>query len=179
MPPRATGSLGSSRSLARRIAYEREQRGWKQATLARQMTDAGFEMMQSTISKFERTDNPRRITVDELAAFSQVFGIRADQLLLPPEVAADRKFRQQLDAWRRARLAAAEAQGEITEYLQAHPEMEEVLRELLTDDDWTALNASVMEAMQTFRKRGTFEGATMPDLKRAHEQTEARRGKHC
>jgi transcriptional regulator with XRE-family HTH domain len=177
MPPRAAGSLGSSRSLARRIAYEREQKGWKQATLARLMTDAGYEMTQSTISKFERPDNPRRITVDELVAFSKVFGIRADLLMLPPELAADRDLREMLDAWRAARLKEATARDAISDYLEKHPQFERVLTDLFSDEDWTALYASVFETGETLRKSGTLKGATMQDLEGAHQEMEARRGK--
>jgi transcriptional regulator with XRE-family HTH domain len=135
MPPRATGSLGSSRSLARRIAYEREQRGWKQATLARHMTDAGFEMTQSTISKFERADNPRRITVDELVGFSQVFGIRADELLWPPEAVLDATARKLLHEWQRANFVEKAARMEIVKHMARNPVLGPVLEELVNEEE--------------------------------------------
>jgi transcriptional regulator with XRE-family HTH domain len=162
--------LGTSRSLARRIAYERERLGLKQAGLARVMTNAGYKMTQSTISKFEQTDNPRRITVDELTAFSQVFGIRADQLLLPPEVAADRDFRRMLDVWRKSRLAVFESQDDLVQYLDKHPQMEAVLDDLLNEDDRTALLDAVAAGIATMRRRGDLQGVSIEDMRDAHKR---------
>jgi transcriptional regulator with XRE-family HTH domain len=169
--------LGNSRSLARRIAYEREQREWKQSTLARRMTDAGYPTTQSTISKLEQTENPRRITVDELVGFSQVFGIRADDLLLPPEVVADRDLRRLLDNWRKSRLAEAEARDGIAAYLEGHPDREGVLQDLFSDGDWSALTNAALAAVSKLQRSGALAGMSFADMKKAHEQ-EARRGKH-
>lgn len=138
MPPRATGSLTSSRTLARRIAYEREARGWKQVTLAKLMTDAGFEMTQSTISKFERDENPRRITVDELVGFAQVFGVREDLLLLPPEVLINREVGMIFRAWNAAarnlsvaRARMLQAATDLEAYVELNPELRTAFSSLI------------------------------------------------
>lgn len=181
MPPRATGSLGSSRALARRIAYEREQRGWKQVKLAKLMTDAGFDMTQSTISKIENDDPPRRITVDELAGFSQVFRIRADELLLPPELVVDKTARKLLENWRAARIAEVEAFDRLFDHLQAHPaRAEDLLGMLMSAEDRQAMFARAQEGVQkVFADFKTKHGraVTVADLKTAHEEQEKRRGK--
>jgi transcriptional regulator with XRE-family HTH domain len=135
MPPRAAGSLGSSRSLARRITYEREQRGWKQTALARRMSDAGYEMTQSTISKIENEDPPRRITVDELVGFSTVFGIPADHLLLPPELVLDATARQLLHNWRRALFGETASRMEVVKHIARAPQLGQVLDELLNEEE--------------------------------------------
>lgn len=73
--------------LAGRIAMEREARGWTNDGLAKRMTDAGCPMSGSAIFKIEKGDPPRRIVVDELVAFSKVFGVPVQDLLVPPEIA--------------------------------------------------------------------------------------------
>lgn len=80
----------AERNLAVRIAHEREQRGWKQATLARRMKDVGCPMEGSTIYKIESGDPPRRVAVDELVGFARVFGIPVEELLLPLDLVMDR-----------------------------------------------------------------------------------------
>jgi transcriptional regulator with XRE-family HTH domain len=178
MPPRVTGSIGSSRALSRRITYEREQRGWKQVKLAKLMTDAGFDMTQSTISKIENDDPPRRITVDELVGFSQVFRIRADELLLPPELVVDKAARKLLEDWRAARVADAEAFGRLYDHLRAHPtRADSLLEELMTVEDHQALLAKAEAGMKKiFRDFETKHGrpATVEDMKAAAEQVAAR-----
>lgn len=153
MPPRRAGSLGTSRSLARRITYERERQGWKQSGLARRMTEAGYAMTQSTISKIENDDPPRRITVDELIGFSLVFGIRADELMLPPEVVTDQQLRRLVEDWRTARLEAAACRGRLRDHLKAYPELESVLDDLLSDEDREALTYDALRAIGRWRRR--------------------------
>lgn len=125
MPPRQCLTVTSSQGLARRIAYERERRGWKQATLARRMTEAGFEMTQSTVSKFERAEDARRITVDELLAFAKVFETRVQDLLVPLPAVLSREVERVMKRHRDANAAFGSA---IDEVLEARLEMQGLLR---------------------------------------------------
>jgi transcriptional regulator with XRE-family HTH domain len=97
MPPRNPNrSLFSEEGLARRVALEREQRGWTYEGLAKRMTDAGCPINQSALYKIEKGTKgkdgqpgpARRITVDELVALAQVFDTTPEDLLLPPDLKA-------------------------------------------------------------------------------------------
>lgn len=95
MPPRNPArSLFSEDGLAERIAYERERRGMTYEGLAKRMTDVGCPINQSAIYKIEKAKPRRRITVDELVAFSTVFEIDVNDLLLPLEAVLDSRLRE-------------------------------------------------------------------------------------
>ena len=113
--PRVSKSrnLANEINLAKRIGYERERAEQSYAGLAKRMEDAGYPIQASAIFKIERGDPPRRITVDELVGFSQVFGIPVADLLLPPEVVADRAMHEALDQLNRARLGLENAKSEL------------------------------------------------------------------
>lgn len=116
-------------NLAQRVADEREARGWTNDGLAKRMTDVGCPMSGSTIFKIEKgTPKRRGISVDELVAFSRVFGIPVDALLLPPEIARRERLAPKVlavvDAWKRV----DEAERQRTEATQS-------LLEVLGDDD--------------------------------------------
>lgn len=109
--------------LAQRIATEREARGWTNDGLAKRMTDAGCPMTGSAIFKIEKGEPRRRIVVDELVAFSKVFGVALEELLLPPEVAARKELAQLVIAWDTADSEASAAiakRDEAWESLQAY-----------------------------------------------------------
>jgi len=73
------------------------------------MTDAGCPIDQSAIFKIERTTPRRRIVVDEMVTFSQVFGLPLDELLMPPELAVFKDLGRLVVEWDRARKATDEA----------------------------------------------------------------------
>lgn len=75
--------------LAARVTIERERRGWTLEGLAKRMTDAGCPLASSAVFKIEQGKPRRRIVVDELTAFSRVFGIPVDHLLLDPDIEAE------------------------------------------------------------------------------------------
>jgi transcriptional regulator with XRE-family HTH domain len=87
-PPR---SLQSEDNLARRVAYEREQRGWTYDGLAKRLTEAGCSIQGSAIYKIEKGTPRRRISVDELVAFAEVFEVNVADLLIPLELMAEQK----------------------------------------------------------------------------------------
>ena len=80
-------SLANERNVARRIQFEREQRGWTYEGTAKRMGDAGCPIQPTAVYKIEKADPPRRITVDELVAFAKVFDTSVENLLAPAELA--------------------------------------------------------------------------------------------
>jgi transcriptional regulator with XRE-family HTH domain len=79
------GSLpgDSERNVAEHVRRERERRGWSTAELARHVTRTGVSMSQSAIWRIENGEPRRKITVDELIAFTKVFDKTIDDLLQP------------------------------------------------------------------------------------------------
>lgn len=132
--PNRPRSIASEQALARRIAYEREAREWSPQGLASRMTQAGCPIQASAIYKIEKNDPPRRITVDELVAFSEVFGIPVAELLLPPEAVVTEELGLRILRWDEAEQAAYRAQEEAKEaweaiehYVSEHPEVRDRL----------------------------------------------------
>lgn len=68
-------------NLAKRMAQERELRGWSRAELARRMTHAGCpDMPTNAVYRIERGE--RGISVNELVAMSRVFELSVSDLLV-------------------------------------------------------------------------------------------------
>src|SRR4051812_45791471 len=125
--PNQPRSIASEVALARRLAYEREKRNMSYEGLASRMAKVGCPIQPSALYKVEKSDPPRRITVDELVAFSRVFEIPVEQPLLPPEVAATEELANLALAWGEAneaawnaRQAKEEAWDELTAYINDH-----------------------------------------------------------
>ncbi|MFC6286816.1 helix-turn-helix domain-containing protein [Nocardioides sp. GCM10027113] len=95
--PNPTRPIGREVVLARRIAYEREARGWTYENLAAHMSRAGCPINPSALYKIEKNDPPRRITVDEFFALSRVFGVSLTSLARPPEEVASKEFERLLE----------------------------------------------------------------------------------
>jgi transcriptional regulator with XRE-family HTH domain len=68
-------------TLAERIRIERNARGWSYDQLASAMTEVGCSIQPSAIFKIEKGDPPRRITVNEFVALSEVWAIPLDRLV--------------------------------------------------------------------------------------------------
>ncbi len=142
-PPR---SLGGEEGLARRVAYERERRGWSTEGLAKRVTDAGCPINQSAIWKIENGNPPRRITYDEALAFARVFDLPLDELSIPPEIAASATLRQLVAQFLRMTEELAIRNSQQLELLremnriaaqfpEARPLMDEVHQRLTADAD--------------------------------------------
>jgi hypothetical protein len=115
-----------------------------------------------------------------LVGFSQVFGIRADQLLWPLELVEDKAAQRLLEQWREARVKESEAFDQLAEHLQAHPRADEVLQDLMTAEDWQALLARVEAGWKTMSRDLAAKHdrkATFADVKSERDQKEQRRGK--
>lgn len=90
--------LMSEHNLARRIAWEMNQRGWSQERMAKEMTDAGFPLHQSSVSKIVNPKDGKRraISVDDAIGFAKVFGVTVEDLLIPLEAVLDSRIRDTL-----------------------------------------------------------------------------------
>jgi len=137
--PNAHRNVLAEDHLAQRVAQEREARGMTYEGLAKRMTDAGCSINQSAIYKIEQGQPRRRITVDELVTFSQVFGLNLDELLLPPAIAVNKDLGERFIAWNEARELAAAAKAEADQRWEAvkalvaeHPESSGALERVLT-----------------------------------------------
>lgn len=92
--PNPTRELGIERDLAERIRYERTRtdRDWSYEKTAIKLRSVGCAIQASAIYKIERGDPPRRISVVELAAFAEIFGLSVEELLLPVEFVVNREM---------------------------------------------------------------------------------------
>lgn len=107
--PRIGLSLMSEGNLARRIAWEMDRRSWSQERMAKEMTDAGYPLHQSSVSKIVNPKDGKRraISVDDAIGFAQVFDLALDELLIPLEAVWDSELRAVL-----ARLEQLQQQRE-------------------------------------------------------------------
>lgn len=112
--------IGSERSLARRLQWERESRGWTYDGLAARLTAAGCPIQASAIYKIEKGDPPRRITVDELVALAQVFEADVQELLVPVEAILHRDIARVAEDEDRAYQAVSAAIEQALEARVAH-----------------------------------------------------------
>jgi len=126
--PNRPRSVFAEDNLARRIAVEREARGWSIDGLAKRMTEAGCPMTGSAIFKIEKGQPRRRIVFDEAIAFSQVFGTPLFELSVPPEFAEQQELTRLLVAYQEAvndiydaRLAHADALSSLLGFLGESP----------------------------------------------------------
>lgn len=120
--PNPGRSMFTEDNLAARIKIEREKQTppWTLEGLAKRMTDVGCPMAASAIYKIEQgqptpdgTEKRRRIVVDELVAFSRVFGISVEQLLLDPEIEAEQRVIDKLNLVSALAAALDQAEGEL------------------------------------------------------------------
>ena len=74
----------SEGNVAAHVRFERELRWWSTAELARYVTEAGCPISQSAVWRIESGEPRRKISVDELVAFSKVFDKQIGDLLQPP-----------------------------------------------------------------------------------------------
>lgn len=95
---RIGSNLFSEDNLARRIEWEMTRRGWSQERMAKEMTDAGYPLHQSSVSKIVNPKDGKRrtISVDDAIGFAKVFEVPLDELLIPLEAVWDTELRAAL-----------------------------------------------------------------------------------
>ena len=147
-PPRL---MGSEASLRRRIAYERKLAGWKPAALAHRMTQVGCPINQSGIWKIENAN--RAISVDELVAFSTVFKLSERELLVPPEVAVDKRARKLAQDYEAAVDAAFEASKDLVQHVNRYPAVEESVEQYLGPLATRVAAAFALQGLDAMRHR--------------------------
>ncbi len=81
--PNRERSVLAEENLARRVAFEREARGWTYEGTAKRMTNIGCPIQSTAIYKIEKGQPRRRISVDELVAFAKVFDFPVEEMLMP------------------------------------------------------------------------------------------------
>jgi transcriptional regulator with XRE-family HTH domain len=85
-------------NLALRIERLRREREWSYETLARKMTEAGCTISKAALYSIEQGNPRRRITVDELMAFAEIF-VDGDvaELLTPMELVEQRRAHELIE----------------------------------------------------------------------------------
>ena len=146
-----------SSGLARRIAHERDARGWSYDGLAQRMTEAGCSIQASALFKIEKGDPPRRITVDELVALGRVFRVPPADLLIDPVVANHREAVRRFNDYVDAALAEQEAYEQmvvaasaLTAFFAEQPEAREALEDAyasVTDEEMASITLSAIESL--------------------------------
>ncbi|ACZ31090.1 hypothetical protein Xcel_2072 [Xylanimonas cellulosilytica DSM 15894] len=115
--PNPGRSLYAERNLAERIGLELKERGWTYEATAAHLAEVGCPIQPSGVYKIVKQG--RRVTVDELVAFSRVFGLDVDNLLLGAAGAPNARFAELLKAYDEAQFAAARAVAVATEAARA------------------------------------------------------------
>lgn len=83
--------------MAKRIEELRTKEGWSFGELAQRMAKAGCPIERSSLQKIERGKPRRKITVNELVAFSTVFNVDVPNLLVSPTYKAEEMFLRDLE----------------------------------------------------------------------------------
>jgi transcriptional regulator with XRE-family HTH domain len=131
--------LEGEENVARRIKLEREARGWSTATLADRLTDAGYPLNQSAVWRIESGEPRRRVNLDEAIGFAKVFDVSLDNLVGPPEIAANAQVKQLMAefaaSWEKsvaARKEMDQAREALDAYGRAHPNLAELIGAMVT-----------------------------------------------
>ncbi len=116
----------TERLVAAGVRQMREDRGWSQKHLSQRLTEAGWPLHQTNVSKLEAARRPIRVT--DLEALAEVFDVPAVVFLWDMDQAGD-------DGRRRLEAAAAEvdyAQDQLisagVNYAMALAERERLVR---------------------------------------------------
>jgi transcriptional regulator with XRE-family HTH domain len=122
--------LSGEANVAVRIKLEREARGWSTNSLSDRLNEAGFEMNPSAVWRIE--NGKRRINLDEAIGFAEVFSIDLRNLVGPPQLAAQARAMELIDAvvdafreTQRANAAYTQARDDLDAYLAEHPDVHE------------------------------------------------------
>lgn len=76
--------LSPERAAAQQLRKLREQRGFSYEEMAARMRAHGSRVTGPGLYKTEKGEPPRKLTIDDLVAASQVLGVSTDRILAPP-----------------------------------------------------------------------------------------------
>lgn len=110
-------SIDSEANLAERVARERKRLGLSYQGLADAMAAAGCPVDRSAMYRIESGTPPRRISVDELVAFSRVFDTSVDELLVPVELIDQARAQELVAGFQRAAETLSAASFDVLETL--------------------------------------------------------------
>lgn len=163
--PNRPRTINSETVLARRIAAERAARLPEMTLerLAERMDAEGCPIDPSALHRIEK--GKRDIKVNELVAFARVFGVPVARLLLPPELAAQKRA---FDLWEKREALMREIQ-------EAHEKLDNIDSRLLDLVD-AEQSPAVLEALRG--KVGTDLGETLAHMRltRGHAASESSEG---
>lgn len=138
--PNPGRTIAAEQYLARRIKDERAARGWTLESVAARMKIEGCDIHSSAIYKIETANPPRRITVDELVAFSRVFDIPLDDLLSDPVLATQKHVASLLEHYRKLGSQVSELRRQQR---QLTDEMHDVQAQVIAEAKDPAVKAAV------------------------------------
>lgn len=125
--------------VAKRIAHERTSRGWSYQGMSDVVGEFGVPMDKSSIQQVEK--GSRRVHVDELIAFANVFRLPIDQLVQDDDIVDTREVRATYKKWQEALRAQARAEAVARGLLSIlqrkvakNPSTVEALEELVRED---------------------------------------------
>lgn len=99
--------------LAKRLQELRTKEGWSFGELSQRMAGAGCPIERSSIQKIERGKPRRKITVNELVAFSKVFNVDVSDLLESPPYQSEQMFLRDLEDGPRLAADALDAKTRL------------------------------------------------------------------
>lgn len=101
MPRRnAARRVQAEEHVARNLHLLRTGKGWSYVALSRRLAQVGCPMNHTAIFKIEKGSPRRRISVDELAAFSIVFDRSLDDLVADPVLRSNTELVAKINEWR-------------------------------------------------------------------------------
>jgi transcriptional regulator with XRE-family HTH domain len=151
--PNRPRELYAELHVASRVAIEREARGWSYEGLADRLGKVGCPIQPSAIYKIEKARPPRRITVTELVAFSKVFMLSVEELLVDPATRLSAAAIRLVERFQAIQREYAEAK---LREVELHKESEAVLVQLQElAKDSAAVRAIREQVRTTFSEQGT------------------------
>lgn len=138
MTPRPKPPSPISETVAKRVRQLRQKRGLTVREVAERLAEVGAGHLDRAVLTNLELGRRQAVTVDELAAFASVFGVKTAQLLLSDEEAGLEQAQQLIEEWDQAqdewRLARSVVDGKWTRlagFIRSFPELQQGIREQL------------------------------------------------
>lgn len=169
--PNKPRAVFAESNVAKRVALERKRANLTYEQLAQRMKALGCPIQVSALHKIEKGNPPRRITVDEMVAFAQAFGLTLNEIAADPASLVRSEARDLQEHATIALSASLDAKRASDEYFDeyvgamdalvqltaGHPDLAQELRELAGSDEQqqAALRIVDLEVQET--RRAAFE----------------------